>query len=283
MPSPAAEEVRIHAPPEIPGVELMHARFVTQRFSKHFHEEYAIGIIERGAMRFRYLGADMTAATGQVNLVVPGEPHDGHAGADSGWTYRMFYLDPAVLEMALREVSPRALSIHFPEGVIPDPGLAARVLRAHRCLSDPGASALARQTLLLDMLTYWITRHGERALSLPALRTEHGAADAARELIDDCHAEDLRLEDIALQVSLSPFHLVRVFKARFGLTPHAYLVQTRVRRARALLRTPLRLADIAASVGFSDQSHFTRHFKRKHGVTPGAYRNFLQNAASLHR
>ncbi|MFW5734139.1 MAG: helix-turn-helix domain-containing protein [Oceanidesulfovibrio sp.] len=277
MTSTVHETVRVHAPAGFPGVELMRARYVTQRFSKHFHEEYAIGIIERGAMRFRYLGHDMTAAAGQVNLVVPGEAHDGHAAGKDGWTYRMFYLAPAVLEAALHEVRPAGESMHFPAGVIQDPNLAARVLRAHDCLGDPGASTLARQTLLLDMLTFWIVRHGEKASTLPARRAEHQAADRARDIIHDRHAEDIRLEELATHAGMSPFHLVRVFRDRHGLTPHAYLVQMRVRRAKTLLRTPMRLADIAAAVGFADQSHLTRQFKRQFGVTPGAYRNFLQN------
>ncbi|TVM14352.1 AraC family transcriptional regulator [Oceanidesulfovibrio indonesiensis] len=282
MTNTAAEKVHVHAPSGFPGVELMRARYVTQRFSRHFHEEYAIGVIERGAMRFRYLGNDMTAAAGQVNIVVPGEPHDGHAAADHGWTYRMFYLAPAVLEAALQEVAPQAHQVHFAVGVIADSELAARVLRAHCCFADPGASTLARQTLLLDMLTHWISRHGDRRSSLPATHSEAGAADAAREIISERHAEDLRLEEIATYAGMSPFHLVRVFKARFGLTPHAFLVHVRIHRARALLRTHMRLADIAAAVGFSDQSHLTRHFRRQYGVTPGAYRNFIQNSARPH-
>ncbi|WP_244963580.1 AraC family transcriptional regulator [Oceanidesulfovibrio marinus] len=278
MNHPPTEEVRVLAPPAMPGVELMHARYVTQRFSRHFHEEYAIGIIERGAMNFRYLGDDMTAAAGQVNLVVPGEVHDGHAAvAELGWTYRMFYLDPSVLEPALQELTVRPRSVHFQAGVIQDPALAERVLRAHHALGTPGASTLARQTLLLDMLTYWIAEHGEKRSSLPAQRPEPGAAAVAREIINDRHAEDLRLDELATQAGMSPYHLVRVFKARHGLPPHAYLVQVRIGRAKALLRTPMRLADIAAAVGFADQSHLTRHFKRQFGVTPGAYRNFLQN------
>lgn len=271
------EEARLLVLPEAPGVELLRASFRTLRFDRHFHEEYALGVVERGALRFRYLGRTMTAAAGQVNLVVPGEPHDGHAALPEGWTYRMFYLAPQVVDAACAELAPRRAAPHFSAGVLDDPTLAARVRQAHLLWELPGASRLARQTALLEAVTWWIARHAECPAFLPRLGNERGAAARTRALLQERYAEDLSLDVLAGHAGLSPYHLVRVFKACYGLAPHAYLVQVRLARARTLLAGPDRLADIAAAVGFADQSHFTRLFKRRHGLTPGAWRNFLQN------
>jgi AraC-like DNA-binding protein len=73
-------------------------------------------------------------------------------------------------------------------------------------------------------------------------------------------------------VQLSPFHLLRVFRAAVGLPPHAYQIQLRVARAKELLRAGMPIAAVAVEVGFVDQSHLTRHFKRLVGVPPGRYR-----------
>jgi AraC-like DNA-binding protein len=70
---------------------------------------------------------------------------------------------------------------------------------------------------------------------------------------------------------MSRFHLARGFAREFGLPPHAYQIALRVERARALLARGLRAVDVAAAVGFADQSHFARHFTRAVGVTPGRY------------
>jgi AraC-like DNA-binding protein len=70
---------------------------------------------------------------------------------------------------------------------------------------------------------------------------------------------------------LSPFHLNRVFSKEFGLPPHAFLTQVRVARAKALLKQGTSITQTALEVGFSDQSHFTRHFRRLVSVTPGHY------------
>jgi AraC family transcriptional regulator len=79
------------------------------------------------------------------------------------------------------------------------------------------------------------------------------------------------LADIAGAAHLSPYHLTRVFKKATGISPHQYLVQVRVNSARSLLTAGAgdrSLAEIAAAVGFADQSHLTRHFKRMLGITP---------------
>ena len=82
------------------------------------------------------------------------------------------------------------------------------------------------------------------------------------------------LAQLAAVVRLNPYHFARQFKAATGLPPHQYVILRRVERAKQLLQggSHLSLADIAAHAGFSDQSQFSRHFKRLIGVTPGRFR-----------
>ena len=100
----------------------------------------------------------------------------------------------------------------------------------------------------------------------------------AREIIEGQYSEDISLTELGRLAGLSPFHLVRVFEKQMGVTPHGYLTQTRVERARQRLAGSDRMADIAHECGFSDQAHLTRLFKRQTGVTPGKYRKILQNS-----
>jgi AraC family transcriptional regulator len=89
--------------------------------------------------------------------------------------------------------------------------------------------------------------------------------------IQENHARDIGLKDIAQAASLSRFHLARLFKHVVGVPPHQYLIQMRVQSAHSLLSAGAgkrSLAEVALAVGFSDQSHLTRHFKRVLGVTP---------------
>lgn len=260
---------------ELGGFSTLRAQYVTQNFSRHFHEEYAVGIIESGAMAFRYQGSNLVAPAGAVNLVVPGEAHDGHCATGRGWTYRMFYLPPELLMRAASELDTSPNPPHFRNGVIEDPVLARDILRTHTLFDRKGIPRLRREIWLLRMLTRWILRHADEPGRVRPAGHEPTAVRLAREYLHDAMDEDVSLD------RLSRFHFARVFENATGIPPHAYLVQVRVNRARALLAdTRMRLADIAAECGFSDQSHLTRCFRRQFGLPPGRYRKIVQNPAA---
>ena len=87
-----------------------------------------MGVVEHGALEFRFLGRANVALPGSVNLTTPGEVHDGHPGSGPGWTYRMFYLDPDLVQRAAAEAAGRPVPApDFGAGVLADPALAAEV------------------------------------------------------------------------------------------------------------------------------------------------------------
>lgn len=267
----------MHTLPFLGGVTMLRARFVTHSFSRHFHDGFAVGCIEDGAMRFRYLGETVVAPKGQVNLVVPGEPHDGHGATETGWAYRMFYLPTEAMMEAAGAIMAKPNLPNFRTGVIDDPELATCISRAHALLESNETSAIEKETRLLWLLTNWIARHADERGEWPRRGNEHRAVNRAREIIQDRFGEDISLTELSHHAGLSPFHLIRVFEKQLGVTPHGYLTQVRVERAREKLSETDRIADIAAACGFSDQAHLTRLFKRQTGITPGKYRKILQN------
>lgn len=129
----------------------------------------------------------------------------------------------------------------------------------------------------MGLLTEWIARWAEEGGRQRPPGREHRAVARARELMGEEYGADLSLTALACEAGLSPWHLVRVFERETGVTPHAYLTQVRVERARQRLAGPDRIADIAAECGFADQAHLTRLFKRQTGMTPGNFRKNLQN------
>jgi transcriptional regulator GlxA family with amidase domain len=90
------------------------------------------------------------------------------------------------------------------------------------------------------------------------------------------------LAEIAAETGLSRYQLVRSFRTEVGMPPYAWLAQFRVTQARALLERGCRPAEVAAVTGFADQAHLTRWFRRVVGVTPGVYRNSVQDSAPRH-
>lgn len=123
----------------------------------------------------------------------------------------------------------------------------------------------------------WLSRH--YAAKPSAKSRQHGSLSSAqqrrlREFIDTRLGEPLRLDEMAAEVNLSPFHFLRVFRATFGDPPHRYVMRMRLARAASLLRADQerKISDIAMETGFASQAHFTSAFKRETGATPALWR-----------
>jgi AraC-like DNA-binding protein len=98
-----------------------------------------------------------------------------------------------------------------------------------------------------------------------------------RDRLADEMTEPPSLAALAAEQGLSRYQLLRAFRTTMGIPPYAWLAQHRVHRARRLLESGLRPAEVASVVGFADQAHLTRWFRRVLGVTPAAYRNSVQD------
>jgi AraC-like DNA-binding protein len=95
---------------------------------------------------------------------------------------------------------------------------------------------------------------------------------AAEFIAENC-TRALKLDDVCKAAELSASHLIRAFKQRYGMTPHAYLINRRIQYSRAQLRRGRLIADVALDAGFADQAHLQRTFKRLVAATPGQYRS----------
>ncbi len=272
------ESVKYWKIPQLRGVDLLRASYVTQTFARHTHDGYAVGVVERGALGFAYRGETLVASPGTVNLVIPGEAHTGFPASEQGWAYRMFYLDASLMEEAASQLADRRQAMPvFRAGVIHDPHLALALGNLHRSMEDQADERLTMESLFLLMLGTWIARHAEDPPVVPCFRAEHRVVRVAREYLESHFSDPVSLDALSAIAGMSAFHLVRVFQRELGLPPHAYLTQMRVERAKGLIARGRTLAETAVETGFVDQSHLTRHFKRILGMTPGQYRNFLQD------
>lgn len=269
-PRPLREEAVLLPCPALSGVEVLRASYRTQSFAWHSHEAFAFGVIERGGLAFRFRGIREVAGCGQVSLALPGESHTGHGADREGWGYRMFYVPPELLVSVARETAPARRGLPpLLEGVLQDRELARRIGALHRKVEGRDASPLELQERLGEILGRFVVRHARWA-EAPSPRLD-GPVLRARALLEERFAEALSLEDLAREAGCSPFRLVRAFRETWGMPPHAWQLQLRVRRGQALLRGGWTAAGAAAELGFADQSHFSRVFRRIVGMPPGVY------------
>jgi len=123
------------------------------------------------------------------------------------------------------------------------------------------------QVLAIHLLRHYSTL--TRTITSENRSLTHTQVQQAIDYIHIHLDRDLSLAEIASVVNISPTHFASLFKRAMGISPHQYVIQQRVERAKLMLsKTDLAIADIALQVGFSSQSHLTQHFKRHTGMTP---------------
>ncbi|MFI9615286.1 AraC family transcriptional regulator [Streptomyces sp. NPDC052023] len=260
---------------ELPGVDLLRARYVRKTFVRHTHEHFVIAAIADGVEVFHHGGGDQYAGAGALALVNPDTPHTGRAGVPEGWRYGAVYPSPDLVAEIAAETTVIRGTPGFVRPVLEDPyavALVHQVLRA----ADEG-NALAADTLLRVAVTRLLRLNGgplpQREVRTAGART----AARAREVLEARMAEPPGLERLAEELGTSPFALLRAFRESYGMPPHTWLTDARVRRARRLLDGGTAPAEAAALVGFTDQPHLNRHFSRIVGVPPGAYQRERKN------
>lgn len=268
---PRGEWTQFRIVPEL-GIELLHAHYRQHSYERHCHDTYAIGVTERGVQAFTYRGGAHASTRGTVIVLNPDEPHDGHAVAPEGFVYRMLYIRPALVGRLLEEVWERPVALPFaPAPLLRDRALARAVAALHRGLAR-GLPALERDALLDTMLLRLATHHADGGYRLPPLRAhQHGALRGVRDYLHATLAEDVTADELARVAGLSRFHLTRLFRRAHGLPLHAYRLQLRLAEAKRLLARGERPAEVAACVGFADQSHLNKRFRGAFGITPAQF------------
>ena len=262
------------------GLECLAARFVSHRYAPHTHDTFVIGTIVAGCETFMLSGVRLFARPGDLCFVHPGEVHDGEPHG-AGYAYRMSYPEVGLMQDIAAELTGRRDSSVpcFPEPVVHDPDAASRFAAAHSALADP--DALAGDERFVSVLALILARHA-RIGETARLGAEPGPVARAMAYLDGHFADNVDLATLANVAGLSRFHLIRAFRKETGLTPHAWLTDRRIRAARPLLAAGGRPGEVAHACGFADQSHLTRAFKARIGVTPGRFRAAGLEAAGRH-
>lgn len=261
------ESARLWHLPELDGLPLMRAAYRTHAFPRHMHPTFVIEVVEAGVDEFECGGAVHRAGPGQVLVINPYQVHTGRPGNRSVLAYRSVY--PSIAQMAriAGAAGTDRLPV-FPTNVIADRPLADALLRAHRRAEEAPASpavADALAALLQDLI-------GRHAVLQPVSRRERSAIARTRAYILEHFRERIPLDLLADVAGMSTFHFARTFTHDVGLPPHEYLINVRVERAKRPLTAGEEIAQVARRMGFADQSHFGRCFRRIVGCTPAVYR-----------
>jgi AraC-like DNA-binding protein len=210
------------------------------------------------------------AGPGDLITCNPGEVHDGAPIGDTrGW--KIIYLAPRLVADIVADIRDgTSTDFEFVDPVIPGRVQAPVFEAVYDALTGRRADVHQAQERLVLLLA-GLLEHRRRLFVL-------GAQDLARAKarIDDDPTIPITLAELAREAGLSRFQMLRGFAKLTGLTPHAYIVQRRLDVARTMIARGHTLASAATACGFADQSHLSRAFARRYGVTPGAYADAMR-------
>ena len=296
-----ADIVRLELMPGV-SVELMRTWYQRQAFPRHAHEYFTVALGLQGAGVVWFRGADHLRRRGEIVVIPPDEVHTGQPAPGSAvLSYLAAHVSPPVLALCADAHGLRGgRAFDIAPSITRDPAIAAEFRRLDAAMTDAllppsldagpavaatssihGAACDAVTSALGLLLCRYAGHDARRADSCdqPAL------VRTVRQILDDCYADGERtsLAMISASCGVTTFHIVRQFTRSVGISPHRYLVQVRVRRARELLAQGVAPSLVAALTGFADQSHLTTQFRRYVGTTPASYQRCVYTSSRVPR
>ncbi len=235
--------------------------------------EYVFGIVAGQPMRSRRGRERRLVMPGQLVAWDPSNTHSGAAVDGKPWSARLTIVEVGALaDLVGDEESGLPANTAFPEPVLSDDRLASEFLRLHMALESPTTRLEGD-----EQLAGWLRAVIERSSAVRPMRPRLSAGDdkalrIACDYLGDRSDRNVGLNELAAAAGIGKFRLIRLFRERTGMPPHALHIAHRVRRARRMLERGETIAATAAATGFADQSHLHRNFRRSLGITPAEYR-----------
>lgn len=249
-----------HLPAELPSsASKQHLILVNTNVAPNTHvEQVTEGQIQKAEMKLEHI------------IIVPAQLE-----SSARWNQAHFYLalcfNPIVLEQKVNDIT-KGYSVELlPQFALSDPLMRNIVLVLQQELLSPGFGGQLYLDSLLTTLCAHLLRHycTQKPIKILSSSLSQTRLNRVIDYIEAHLAEDLTLMRLATVAQVSPNYFATQFKQSMGITPHQYVIQQRILRAKQLIISRKgTIAEIADCVGFADQSHFTRHFKRLMGVTP---------------
>ena len=264
IPATLSRYLRAHDLPQLEarrvrgGHRLSHAA--------HSHDTLSLGAIVQGHSQFRHRHRSLEVTQGDVVMIEPGAMHACNALSDADWGYDMVYLDSAWLAVQLDETTDDLPPLI--RQISRDPVLHRSIMVLTDTLASADADRMERDAALA-LLVAELAKQMARAE--PLRNAPPDALARAWQRLNDDWQHDLSLADLCQEAGCRTTSLIAGFRRHYATTPHAALIDLRVREARDRLRQGQPIAQVASDCGFADQAHLQRTFKKLLATTPGHY------------
>jgi AraC-like DNA-binding protein len=274
--SQSVETIEYWHPSILKEMELSRARFKSFAFEKHVHLDYHIGVVSQGAQQYQHKGQHYQLTPSGISTLNPDESHNGQSIAPQGYCAHVMSLPIEFVNSIASELKQQSLFFKAP--IVEDHRLRQHFFTLHQLLTEKqhSASSLHTETLLTAFITELFCRYGSiRGEAVSNSKLSLTQIEMIKQQLHEQLDGDVELASLANSIGLSKFQFLRQFKSATGMTPHAYLTRLRLEYAKKALIRGNRAIDTAHQVGFFDQSHFNKAFKRAFLITPAHFQRKL--------
>lgn len=257
---------------QIPGISSL--RLVTgvdilNDFPKHVHHDYVAGVITAGKRCMTIAGSSYDLSAGDIFIINSGEPHSLQSSGGEPHSYKVLIIPDDILKEVAVDIYGSSLNLVFSNCIKNDQDSFLRTNDLLNILDDPD-SLLESESVLFSFLEFLVRYHSVRGFPAEWNKLNNNVKLAA-EYINENFREQITLDDLSCVTGVSPFHLNRIFTEETGISPHAYQIHRRIEFSKRILLEGFSIAYVSAESGFTDQSHYTRFFKKITGTTPGRF------------
>ncbi|MBN2005118.1 MAG: AraC family transcriptional regulator [Anaerolineae bacterium] len=249
-------------------IRLVHGMNVYHTFPCHIHHSFSLGIIYEGQRDIHIDGKSHIISAHECFLINPYQPHSCDTIDGSGHNYRVVSIPPKLFQDIFREITGRDEVPYFPQTKIAEPSIFNELAV---WLEQQPRNGTNGESDLSDVLRELTLRYARAKPIVQPRQTRLALVRLTCEYIESHLNHIARLDKMADMVHISPFYLNRIFREEIGIPPYAYLIQTRIKKSPEVLLQTGSIIETAYSLGFADQSHFSRFFKKYIGITPKQY------------
>ena len=240
-------------------------------FDNHIHSGHVLWLNSEGGEQFKVFGTTSVLQPGSISIIEPGIVHSNHPSTKSKRHLRSLYLEKDFfLHLEKLVTGASTQKYNLPTKVLNHKGYWQDALTLHEAIIT-GQDRLLIEELCISLFT----QIDDLYFGSPSINHTIDKRDARMSTIIDymrAHlGKEISLNTMAEIAGYTSYHIIRLFKETVGMPPHAYLIQLRLERAREFIDEGYSITDAALNTGFSDQSHLTRRFKKRFGITPGTY------------
>ncbi len=263
---------------KMPYIESRYDKVSDSCYIKHSHDTVSIGANEDGATELTCKDDICRLDVGSLLLINPFEVHCCNPIKNQARTYHMMFLDPKWCYKIQKDIFQEDIKefVPFKKTILKSQKLYEEYIQTNKFLYT-NSFYLEKEEKLLNFLMKIFSTECSIKEDIYNKKGDDKIFKKTKEFIDKNINENITLLEIENEVKVNQYKIIRIFKDKIYLTPHAYLMNSKINKAKELIKKGVDISDVYFLLGFFDQSHFIRNFKKIVAVTPKQYQDSILN------